>query len=133
MAEDRRCAQPAHRGSRMMMIRAAFAAAVVLGLLAAPVPAEAQQPRRVPRLCFLTFDPGTAQSPSTRFEAFFQGLRDLGYAHGQTITIDYLSPDGRSERFPELAAECLRLKADIIAVTTTPRSEKRRVGKEWRT
>jgi putative ABC transport system substrate-binding protein len=39
---------------------------------------------------------------------------------GQTITIDYLFPsDGRSERFPALAADCLRLKADIIVVTTT--------------
>jgi putative ABC transport system substrate-binding protein len=93
------------------------------GLLAAPLAAEGQQAGKIPRLCFLTFDPGTAQSPSTRFETFFQGLRDLGYAHGQTITIDYLSPDGRSERFPELAAECLRLKADIIAVTTTPAAQ----------
>jgi putative ABC transport system substrate-binding protein len=93
---------------------------VILGLLAAPLVVEAQQARRVPRLCFLTFDPGTAQSPSPRFEAFFQGLRDLGYVHGQTMTIDYLAPDGRSEWFPELAAECVRLKADIIAVTTTP-------------
>lgn len=39
---------------------------------------------------------------------------------GQTITIDYLSADGQGERFPVLAAECLRLKADIIVVTTTP-------------
>ena len=93
------------------------------GCLAVPLAAEAQRAGKIPRLCFLTFDPGTAQSPSTRFEAFFQGLRELGYAHGQTITIDYLSPDGRSERFPELAVECLRLKADIIAVTTTPAAQ----------
>jgi putative ABC transport system substrate-binding protein len=39
---------------------------------------------------------------------------------GQTITIDYLSTDGQRERFPALAADCLRLKADIIVVTTTP-------------
>jgi putative ABC transport system substrate-binding protein len=47
-------------------------------------------------------------------------LRDLGYVHGETITIDYLHPEGRSDRYPELAAACLRLKPDIIAVTTTP-------------
>jgi hypothetical protein len=42
-----------------------------------PLAARAQQPKRIPRLCFLTFDPGTLRS--TRFEAFFQGLHDLGY------------------------------------------------------
>jgi putative ABC transport system substrate-binding protein len=72
----------------------------------------------MPRLCFLTFDPGTLQS--NRFEAFFQGLRDLGYANGQNIAIDYLSAEGNGERFPALAAECLRLKADVIVVSTTP-------------
>jgi putative ABC transport system substrate-binding protein len=57
---------------------------------------------------------------STRFDDFFQGLRDLGYVDGQSITIDYLSAEGRGERFPALAAQCLRLKPDIIAVSTTP-------------
>jgi putative ABC transport system substrate-binding protein len=42
---------------------------------------------------------------------------------GQTINIDYLSADGDGERFPTLAAECLRLKADIIAVSTTPATQ----------
>ena len=83
-----------------------------------PLAARAQQPKNIPRLCFLTFDPGTLQS--TRYGAFFEALRDLGYVNGQSITIDYLSADGHSERFPALAAECLRLKADIIAVSTTP-------------
>jgi putative tryptophan/tyrosine transport system substrate-binding protein len=103
------------------MDRRTFLAGAGAVLLAAPRAVKAQQPCRVPRLCVLTFDPGTAQSPSPRFEAFFQRLRDLGYVHGQTVTIDYyLVADGRGERFPELAAECVRLRADIIAVTTTP-------------
>ena len=88
--------------------------------LAWPLAARAQQPKKIPRLCFLTFDPGTPQSPAKRFEAFFERLRELGYGNGETITIDYLHPEGRSDRYPELAAECLRLKPDIIAVTTTP-------------
>jgi putative tryptophan/tyrosine transport system substrate-binding protein len=83
-----------------------------------PLAAHAQSPKNIPRLCFLTFDPGTLQS--NRFDAFFQGLRDLGYANGRSIAIDYLSVEGNGERFPALAAECLRLKADIIAVSTTP-------------
>jgi len=85
-----------------------------------PHVADGQSIGRIPRLCFLTFDPGTPQSPSPRFEAFFEGLRDLGYVHGKTITIDYLVAEGRSEKFPELAAECVRLKANIIVVSTTP-------------
>jgi putative ABC transport system substrate-binding protein len=101
--------------------RRAFLSALSGGLLAAPLAAEAQPVGKVPRLCFLTFDPGTPQS--SRFDPFFQGLRDLGYVNGQTISIDYLSPDGRSERFPALANDCLRLKADIIVVTTTPAAQ----------
>jgi putative ABC transport system substrate-binding protein len=87
-------------------------------MLTAPRAAEAQQARKVPRLCFLTFDPGTPQS--SRFNPFFQALRDFGYVDGQTLSIDYLSADGRGEQFPALAADCLRLKADIVVVTTTP-------------
>jgi putative tryptophan/tyrosine transport system substrate-binding protein len=83
-----------------------------------PLVARAQQSKNIPRLCFLTFDPGTLRS--TRFDAFFEGLRDLGYVDGQSITIDYLSAEGHGEEFPALAAECLRRKADIIALSTTP-------------
>jgi putative ABC transport system substrate-binding protein len=89
-------------------------------LLVAAIPVVAQPSKRLPRLCFLTFDPGTLQSRSPRFDAFFKRLSDLGYVDAQTIAIDYLSADGRNDRFPALAAECLRLKADVIAVTTTP-------------
>ena len=85
-----------------------------------PLAAHAQKLNNLSRLCFLTFDPGTLQSPSPRFEAFFQGLRDLGYIDGQTIAIDYLSADSHGDRFPALAAECVRLSANVIAVTTTP-------------
>jgi putative ABC transport system substrate-binding protein len=83
-----------------------------------PLAARAQQSKKNPRLCFLTFDPGTLET--TRFKPFFQALRDLGYVDGQTITIDYLSANGQGERFPNLAADCVRLKADVIVVTTTP-------------
>src|SRR5262245_5397377 len=99
-----------------MMDRRAFLG--TLGLLTAPRAVVAQPAPRRPRLCFLTFDPGTLQS--TRFVAFFQGLRDLGYRDGQTLTADYLSAEGRAERLPPLAAECSRLKADVIVATTTP-------------
>src|SRR5215470_5975935 len=97
--------------------------ALVLALIVAALPLRigAEQPTKAPRLCFLTFDPGTVQS--NRFRAFFEHLHDLGYVDGHTISIEYLSADGQGERFPALAAECLRLKADIIVVTTTPAAQ----------
>jgi putative ABC transport system substrate-binding protein len=104
--------------SGLAMKRREFVRLVGGAAVAWPVVARAQQRKNIPRLCFLTFDPGTLQS--TRFDAFFQALRDLGYVDRQTIAVDYLSADGRSERFPALADECLRLKADIIALSTTP-------------
>ncbi|WP_198030078.1 ABC transporter substrate-binding protein [Bradyrhizobium sp. Tv2a-2] len=94
---------------------------MVGGMAVWPLAAHAQQSKNTPRLCFLTFDPGTLQS--TRFDAFFQALRDLGYVNGETITIDYLSAGGQGERFSALAEECLRLKADIIALSTTPAAQ----------
>jgi ABC-type uncharacterized transport system substrate-binding protein len=69
---------------------------------------------------FLTFDPDASRS--TRFGPFFESLRDRDYVDGQTISIDYLA-NGDGERFPALATECLRLKADIIAVSTTPATQ----------
>ena len=96
----------------------AFAIFLSLAIPIVPLAVEAQQRGSLPRLCFLTFDPGALRS--TRFGAFFQGLSDLGYRDGHTISIDYLSADGRAERLPPLAAECVRLKADVIVVTTTP-------------
>jgi putative tryptophan/tyrosine transport system substrate-binding protein len=81
-----------------------------------PLAAHAQAPKKIPRLCFLTFD----LSVLPRFAPFFEGLRDLGYVNGESISIDYLSAEGQSDRFSALAEECLRLKADIIVAATTP-------------
>lgn len=95
----------------------------ILGGIASawPLAAHGQQPKKLPRLCFLTFDPGPSRSP--RFGEFFDGLRDLGYVEGQTIIIDYLTADGQAERYSALAAECVRLGADVIATSTTPATQ----------
>jgi putative ABC transport system substrate-binding protein len=103
-----------------VMSRRRLIGAVSAGLLAWPIGALAQGAGRLPRPCFLIFEPGTVQSPSARFDPFFLSLRDLGYVAGRTIIIDYLSADDRTERSPDLAAECVRLKTDIIAASTTP-------------
>ena len=86
-------------------------------LLAPCCAAEAQQPNRVARIAFLSGSSATIMSD--RAEAFRQGLRELGYVEGKNIVIDYRSAEGKLDRLSELAAELIRLKADVI-VTAGP-------------
>jgi putative tryptophan/tyrosine transport system substrate-binding protein len=101
------------------MDRRRFLLTSLAGVVVAPCSGEAQ-PKAAARLCFLTFDPGTLHTRSPRFDGFFHGLQDLGYVHGRNINITYLSADNSGDRFPVLINECLSLKPDVIAVTTTP-------------
>jgi putative tryptophan/tyrosine transport system substrate-binding protein len=110
--------RPTIKVQPIKLLRAAFL--TILSLLAAPCAGVGQQPKKIPWLCFLTFDPGTLRTRSPRFDGFFQGLQDLGYVHGRNINISYLSADNNGDRFPTLIEECLSLKPDVIAVTTTP-------------
>ena len=83
-------------------------------LLALPFPARAQQPKKVPRIGYLSaVDPA---SESTRAEAIRLALRERGYIEGQNIATEYRYAEGKLDRFPELAAELVRLKVDIIVV-----------------
>ena len=83
--------------------------------MAAVYPAQAQQPKKVPRIGYLSpFDP---VAESTRSEAIRLALRELGYIEGQNIAIEYRYSEGKLDRFPELAAELVRLKVDIIVVS----------------
>jgi putative tryptophan/tyrosine transport system substrate-binding protein len=84
-------------------------------LLAVSFRAEAQQPKRVPRIGILS--PG---SGSADMDAFRQGLRELGYVEGQNITLEYRWAEGNEDRLPVLAAELLHMNVDLI-VATTPR------------
>src|SRR5262249_1342336 len=54
------------------------------------------------------------------FAALLNGLRELGYVEGQNLRIDYRSADGQGERFPELAAELVRNRVDLIVTRGTP-------------
>ena len=100
------------------MDRRQFIIGSALGLLAAPLAADAQQPGKVHRIGYLSSGSSTA-APHLR-EAFRQGLRELGWVEGQNIVIEYRFAEGRSERLPDLAAELIRLKVDIIVAATTP-------------
>jgi putative tryptophan/tyrosine transport system substrate-binding protein len=79
------------------------------------VPAEAQQARKVYRIGYLASgDPATA---SARSEPIRLALRDLGYVEGQNIAFEYGYAEGKRDRYPELAAELVRLKVDIIVAS----------------
>jgi len=81
-------------------------------LLALSFPAQAQQPLKVPRIAFLSAVSPSSISPRT--EAFRQGLRELGYVEGKSIVIEYRWAEGKFDRLPDLAAELVRLKVDVI-------------------
>jgi len=84
-------------------------------LLALAVTVEAQQPKKVPRIGYLSgADPATE---STRSDPIRLALRELGYIEGQNIAFEYRYAEGKLDRLPELAAELVRLKVDIILVT----------------
>ncbi len=87
-------------------------------LLALSVPAEAQQPAKVPRIGFLAAASPAAISAST--EALRQGLRERGYVEGQNIIIEYRLAEGREDRLPDLAAELVGLKVAVIVTSGTP-------------
>ncbi len=85
---------------------------VAMMLLAVGVTAQAQQPKKVSRLGYLSsFEQATE---SDRAEGIRLALRELGYIEGQNITIEYRYAEGKIDRAPELAAELVRLKVDII-------------------
>jgi ABC-type uncharacterized transport system substrate-binding protein len=86
-------------------------------LFAFCLPAQAQQPTKIPRIGYLS--PNSLSFNPARIEAFRQGLRELGYVEGKNIVIEYRNTEGKLDRLPSLAAELVRLKVDII-VTTSP-------------
>ena len=83
-------------------------------LLAVALLAEAQQPKKVSRIGFLA---ATPSGSSDRTETFRQGLRELGYVEGKNIIIEYRRAEGQFERLPDLAAELVHLKVDVIVAS----------------
>ena len=83
-------------------------------MLAVALIADAQQPKKVFRIGYLSSsDPATE---STRSEAIRLALRERGYIEGQNSATEYRYAEGKPDRYPELAAELVRLKVDIIVV-----------------
>jgi putative tryptophan/tyrosine transport system substrate-binding protein len=93
-------------------------AAVCAVLFAFCTHAEAQQTTKVSRIGFLTAT--TASGSADLLEAFRQEMRKLGWIEGKNITIEYRFGEQKRERVPELAADLVRLKVDVIVVDVTP-------------
>jgi putative ABC transport system substrate-binding protein len=100
------------------MDRRTFIGGVAGGLLAVPLGTRAQQVGKVYRVGIL--EPIPAAQNAANLNALRNGLRDLGYVEGRNLVIEYRSADGRAERFPDLAAELVRLKVDLIVTRGTP-------------
>jgi putative tryptophan/tyrosine transport system substrate-binding protein len=95
-----------------------LAVVLTLSLLAALPEPEAQQASKIARIGFLGAT--SASSWTSRVEAFRVGLSDLGYVEGRNITIEFRWAEGQYSRLPDLAAELVRLKVDLLVTHGTP-------------
>ena len=89
-----------------------FLTTIALAVLLVPVLVEAQQPARVARVGWLS--QGTPTAPSPFYEAFRQGMRDLGYVEGPNLVLEPRYTSGKNELWPELIADMDRIGADVI-------------------
>jgi putative tryptophan/tyrosine transport system substrate-binding protein len=90
---------------------------LALGILTAPLTAEAQQATKVYRIGRL--HPGSPTEPDPNLDAFRQGLRDLGYVEGQNLVLEARYAEGNPEHLSDLAAELVRLQVDVIVPVAT--------------
>jgi putative ABC transport system substrate-binding protein len=95
-----------------------FAVALALGTLTPALIGETQPARKVYRIGVL--ETTSQDQNAANVAALRQGLRDLGYVEGQNLVMEYRSADGRLERFPELAAELVRQRVELIVTRGTP-------------
>jgi putative tryptophan/tyrosine transport system substrate-binding protein len=98
------------------MNRRTFLCGLMLGMLSVPLAVEGQQAGRVYRIGFLGTDP----PPPPVWNALLDGLREHGYSEGRNLLFERRFSEGYAERFPDLAAELVRLRVDVIIVPTTP-------------
>ncbi len=98
----------------------------LLALGATPLNSFAQQPSKVWRIGML--ETTSMALNAANLDAFLRGMQELGYVEGRNFVIDYRSADGRDERFPDLAAELLRGKVDLIVTRGTPATQAAKKG-----
>jgi putative ABC transport system substrate-binding protein len=88
-------------------------------LLALPISARAQQPKKVPRIGYVSAS-GDSKNPGSQVEAFRQGLRDLGYIEEKNILVEYRYAEGKSDIIPSLVAELIQLNVDVLVLGPQP-------------
>ena len=89
-----------------------FVLALCAMFLALCFPTWAQQPTKIPRIGYLSA--GSASANAVRYEAFLQGLREVGYVEGRNIVVEFRHAEGKLDRLSALADELVRLKVDVI-------------------
>ncbi len=96
-----------------------FGFALCVLLFALSFAAEAQQPKKVPRIGYVSGS-GAPTNPGVDVAGFPQGLRDLGYTEGKDILVEYRYAEGMSNRMPSLVAELVQLKVDVVVLPALP-------------
>jgi ABC-type uncharacterized transport system substrate-binding protein len=104
-----------NRKSKIQNLKWVGIFAIALTFVFGGVEARAQQPKKIPRIGYLSV--GDAATGSTGAEGIRLALRKLGYKDGQNIAFEYRYADGKWDRLPELAAELVRRKVDVIVVS----------------
>jgi len=95
--------------------------AILALLLGCGAVADAQQPKKVARICYL--GASNASTEAIYVKPFRERLREIGYVEEQNLTIEYRFSEGKVDRLPDLAAELVRLKCDVIVTTGTEAAE----------
>ena len=107
-----------------MISRRRVVLALGAGALAAPLAAYTQQQSRMRRIGFLAVGSRSKPSnPEVNYDAFVQGMRELGYIEGKNLVIEWRFADGKYERLPGLAAELVRMKVEVIVTHSTPATQ----------
>jgi len=91
---------------------------LIVSLRTAPF-VDAQQPKRVPRIGYVS-GAGDPNTPTRGSETFRQALREVGYIEGKNIIVEYRYAGGKVDMFPDLVAELVRLKVDVLVSPVTP-------------
>ena len=98
--------------------------ALVAGALSATLPSLAQQPVKIRRIGFLaTRWRSTPEKPDIYYDAFMQGMRELGYVEGKNLAIEWRFAEGKFERLPALATELVQMNVEVIVVGGTPETQ----------
>jgi putative tryptophan/tyrosine transport system substrate-binding protein len=102
------------RGLWSVVARSVLCLALCAMLFALSFPVAAQQPKKIPRIGYISGASRSSTSMSARTEAFRQGLRELGYVEGKNIIIEWRFAEENPDRTPTLLGDLVRLKVDVI-------------------